>query len=301
MASGSEATEDGGATGPAGPGPSATHAPSAYDEVVLADEPVAYWALDGAPQAEADLSNHGNAGTYQGGTPAQATMPNGDLASDFNGSSEYLTIPSTASMSIPTTGNLTVEGWMRPDVLEYPNSNSGYVAWMGKCASYAPTCEWEARVYSTTNPADRCNRWSMYAYNPGAGLGSGAYWQPTCGAVQAGDWYYVVGEYTLGSQPPACSNAATYPGSIDIWVNGVEWDEASHTPTGCMSQYSVAPEANDSPVNIGTMALDSWFKGAIGKVAIYDYLLTTSQIAGHYQAMTGTPPSGSCSATCAFE
>ena len=68
-------------------------------------------------------------------------MPNGDLASDFNGWSEYLTIPSAASMSIPTTGNLTVEGWMRPDVLEYPNSNSGYVAWMGKCEGYAPTCE----------------------------------------------------------------------------------------------------------------------------------------------------------------
>ena len=32
-----------------------------------------------------------------------------------------------------------------------------------------------------------------------------------------------------------------------------------------MSQYDVVPAANGSPLNIGTMALDSWFKGAIGK------------------------------------
>ena len=41
-----------------------------------------------------------------------------------------------------------------------------------------------------------------------------------------------------------------------------------------MSQYNVVPDANNSPLNIGTMAMDAWFPGAIGKVAIYDKLLT---------------------------
>ena len=41
-----------------------------------------------------------------------------------------------------------------------------------------------------------------------------------------------------------------------------------------MSQYNVVPAANGSPLNIGTMAMDAWFPGAIGKVAIYDKLLT---------------------------
>ena len=30
------------------------------------------------------------------------------------------------------------------------------------------------------------------------------------------------------------------------------------------------------------MAMDAWFQGAIGKVAIYDKLLTQAQIARHY-------------------
>jgi len=67
-----------------------------------------------------------------------------------------------------------------------------------------------------------------------------------------------------------------------------------------MSQYSVVPMANDSPLNIGTMAGDTWFPGAIGKVAIYDKLLTQAQITAHYQAMTGHTPTGSCAAICSF-
>jgi hypothetical protein len=67
-----------------------------------------------------------------------------------------------------------------------------------------------------------------------------------------------------------------------------------------MSQYSVIPTANGSPLNIGTMAQDTWFPGAIGKVAVYDKLLTQAQITAHYKAMTGQTPTGSCAATCSF-
>lgn len=225
-------------------------------------------------------------------------MPNGDPAADFNGSSEYLTIPSKASFSIPTTGELTWEGWINPNVLQYPHSTGGYIDWMGKCASYSPTCEWEARMYNTSNSQDRYNRLSAYVFNPGAGLGSGADWQPNEGMLQAGHWYYVVGEYTTLSQPSDCPTTSVYPGSINIWVNGVKWDQAEHNTTGCMSQYNVVPVANNSPVNIGTMAHDSWFEGAVGKVAIYNYLLSQAQISNHFQTMIGQTPSGSCGNTC---
>jgi hypothetical protein len=49
------------------------------------------------------------------------------------------------------------------------------------------------------------------------------------------------------------------------------------------------------------MAFDTWFQGAIGKVAIYDYLLSNAQIAAHYQAMTGLAPAGSCANTCTLQ
>jgi hypothetical protein len=67
-----------------------------------------------------------------------------------------------------------------------------------------------------------------------------------------------------------------------------------------MSQYNVIPKANSSPLNVGTMALDAWFPGAIGKLAIYDKLLTQAQITNHYVTMAMRQPSGSCANTCGF-
>jgi hypothetical protein len=278
-------------------------APS-YDALILADHPVAYWAMSHASGTEPDLTGHGNTGTYVAGTKSSATLPNGDLAADFDGATQYLTVQSNASFSIPTKGMLTWEAWIRPDVLQFPHDDGtdGFVDWMGKCEQYAPTCEWEARMYDlTTNVTpNRPNRLSAYVFNPSAGLGSGADWQPASAVIAAGQWLHVVGEYTTQSAPADCANTATYPGSIDIWVNGVRWDHASHGSTGCMSQYSVVPKAGNSALNIGTMAKDSWFSGAIGKVAIYGALLSDSQIVAHYAAMTGKQPKGSCAATCTF-
>jgi hypothetical protein len=151
-----------------------------YDDLVLADHPVAYWAMDRAPGMEPDLTGNGHTGSYPNGVMALAALPNGDQAADFNGSDQYLTVPSSAAFSIPTTGNLTWEAWIRPDVLRFPHDDGvdGYVDWMGKCQSYAPTCEWEARMYSTVTSESRPSRLSAYAFNPSADLGSSADWQP---------------------------------------------------------------------------------------------------------------------------
>ncbi len=265
---------------------------SSYDQTILADGPVAYWAMNKLTGTEPDLTGNNHTGTYHSGTTGAAALPNADQAADFNGSSQYVSVPSSAAFSIPTTGNLTWEAWIRPDVLQFPNDSNGYVDWMGKCQDYGPTCEWEARMYSTTNSENRCNRMSAYVFNPTAGLGSAADWQPVCGLIQAGRWYHIVGEYTTLMQPSDCQDAATYPGMIDIWVNGVRWSHSNHGQTGCMSQYDVKPVANNSPLNIGTMSMDAWFPGAIGKVAIYNKLLTAAQVTAHYRAMTGTAPDG---------
>ena len=301
------ATSTGGATntggtsgGGAGGATTSCASPTTYDQTILCDQPVAYWAMKGTASTEPDLVAH-NTGSYQGAAPTAAALPNGDAAAHFNGATGYLTIPSNAAFSLPTTGNLTWESWINADTLQFPKaSSSGYVDWMGKCADYAPTCEWEARLYSTSNSETRPNRMSAYIFNSSAGLGSAADWQPVDNLIKANTWYHVVGEYTTLSQPSDCTGTTTYPGSINVWVNGVEWDHAQHGQTGCMSQYNVVPTANNSPLNIGTMAGDTWFPGAIGKVAVYNKLLTQAQINAHYKAMTGKSPTGSCSATCTF-
>jgi hypothetical protein len=273
---------------------------SSYDRLILAEAPVAYWAMNKGSGTEPDLTGHNNSGTYKNGPVTTTSLQNGDQAADFNGSNQYLTVPSSASFSIPTTGTLTWEAWIRPDVLQFPHDSGGYVDWMGKCQDYGGSCEWEARMYSTDNSENRSNRLSAYVFNTSAGLGSAADWQPKSGLVKAGTWYHVVGSYTTKVTPADCANAAMYPGSIDIWVDGVKWNHGSHGQTGCMSQYNVVPVAKNSPLNIGTMAMDAWFPGSIAKVAIYDRSLTQAQITAHYQAMTGLDPTGSCAAECNF-
>ena len=323
-----DVSTESGTSAEAGPSPDAggCTSPATYDQTVLCDHPVAFWAMDQASAntaTEPDLTGNGNTGRYVGAAVPLAMLPNGDQAADFDGSTcksaaggsrvmcTYLGIPSQASLSIPTTGELTWEGWIRPDVLQFLDDDvaasgggggSGYVDWMGKCNSYSPTCEWEARLYDTTTKEtpNRPNRLSAYVFNPTAGLGSGADWQPAVGVIQAAQWYHVVGEYTTKDQPADCPSAPAYPGSISIWLNGVPGSQSSHNPTGCMSQYSVAPVANASALNIGTMAFDSWFQGAIGKVAIYGSLLSQAQISSHYSKMTGKNPTGTCANTCSL-
>jgi hypothetical protein len=283
-----------------------------YDSLVLADEPVAFWEMSNPCGAEADLTGNGHIGTYNGGSPNLVAMPDGSQVVDFNGSTEYMTVPSSTAFSIPTTHQLTWEGWIRPDVLQFTSASDtegyNYVDWMGKCHQYSPTCEWEARMYNDSNPQYRCDRLSAYVFNPSAGLGSAADWQPapavggsasscTSSILRPGQWLYVVGEYQTLTTPAQCNSM--YPGTINVWVNGVEQDFAQHEPTGCMSQYEIVPQALSSPLNIGTMtAHDTWFPGAVGKVAIYDHLLTQAQIDAHFTAMTGAHVSGSCDETC---
>ena len=273
---------------------------SSYDRAVLADHPKAFWAMSESGNGEIDLTGHGHGGEYVGGTPARVGMPNGEVAVDFNGSTEYLRVPSSPAFSIPTTGQLTWEGWIRPDVLQWTAKSDregyGYVDWMGKCEVYAPNCEWEARMYDSANTQGRCNRVSAYAFNPSAGLGSAADWQPACGLFAAGEWLYVVGEYQTVSTPAPCQTS--YPGTIDIWGNGVPWSFSAHQPTGCMSQHEITPQVGSSPLDIGTMATDTFFPGAVGKVALYDYSLPLSAISAHYTAMTRASPAGVCQATC---
>ncbi len=275
-----------------------------YNSLVLADNPVAFWGMTGGGSSETDLSGNGRTGSYVNGTPTTSTMPNGDPVVVFNGEDQLMTVASHASLSIPTTQNLTWEAWIRPTVLDFPKPvpDKGYVNFLGKCEIYSPTCEWEARMYNPDppEPDERCNRLSAYAFNPDADKGAGADFQPTCGLLVAGHWYHVVGEYTTTTvnQPAICDPDGDHPGTINIWVNGVKWAQSFHNDTGCMSQYSVTPTANNSSFRVGTVAGDGWFPGAIGKVAIYDYLLTDNQITAHYEAMTGQVPSGSCGSDC---
>lgn len=247
-------------------------ASSDYDSLVLSDGPVAYFLSSFADTA--DSSGNSLNGAYYGDATTSTTLPNGDTANRFNGSNNYFEIQDHDLLEITTTGILTIEAWMRPDVLQFPNwEGSGYVHWMGKGEGDGTTGQqsWLARMYNYTNQENRPNRISGYAFNPEGGLGAGSYFQDP---INTTDWI----QYTLVINTVDTSD--TYPtGYTKIFKNGVLRDQDS------LIGYNIIPENTTAPTRIGTQDLDSFLQGSVGKVAIYDYELTERQLVAHYNKM----------------
>lgn len=254
---------------------------SKYSKTVLADNPVMFLSMGSARLGyENDLSGHGNKGLYfpLGSRPHSVRMPNGDRAADFNGVDQFVQIQSAPNLSIPTSGILTLEAWLRPGTLQFPHTEgSGYVYWMGKGSPNEQEYALRMYSYSNTENPPRPNRISGYVFNLSGGLGSGAYFQD---AVAVGQWIHI----TLVINTKSTSSA--YPtGYIKLYKN------KSLRQTRGIDQFNVTPGAGTAPLRIATRGLNSFFLGAIGKVAVYDYELTSSQIANHQDVMC---KSGGC-------
>lgn len=251
-------------------------ATSAYDAMVLADSPRAYLALDG--QQATDLTGLGHGGTLHGAIGSTTIAGTSDTAAVFDGVSSYIEVADANDLSVPTTGILTIEAWIRPDILQFPNQEgSGYVYWLGKGESSQQ--EWACRMYSQTNSETRPNRISGYAFNLAGGLGTGSYFQD---AVNVGDWVH----YTLVIN--TVNTSTSYPhGYTKLFKNGVQRDQDDLFATA-----SVVPAAGSAPLRIGTREFASYFKGAIGKVAVYDYEVPQSRLLAHARALVPPPGAG---------
>ncbi|MGI5473139.1 hypothetical protein [Streptomyces sp. CA-132043] len=144
-------------------------------------------------------------------------------------------MPDDDPLSVPTTGILTIEAWMRPDDLTPPNvESSGYVHWLGKITyGGGNNVEWAARMYSLDNTEDRANRISGYAFNREGGEGVGSYFQDP---VQVGEWiHYVLVINTVVRDAP-------YPmGYTKIYKNGDQRDQDS------LAKLKIEPANTTSP------------------------------------------------------
>jgi hypothetical protein len=247
----------------------------AYDRRALSLDPVMYLTL-GSPGSGAgqDLSGNGHNGVYlpAGSNPAVTTLPNGDPAASFNGVNQYLQVPSSSALSVPETGCLSVQAWMKPGTLQFSHEEgTGYVYVLGKGTSKG-NYEYAMRMYSKTNTESpvRPNRISAYAWNLSGGLGSGGYFQDP---VTVNQWIMVT--FIIDAN----SSAAWPSGYVSIYKNGTLRDQVS------LSQYNTKPGAAGAPFRVGTRDLEAYFQGAIGKVGVYDYVLSGANIAAAYDAM----------------
>ena len=239
---------------------------SAYDTIVLQDRPVGYWLLQN--DFTSDASNHNLAGHYYG-AHTFAKLPNGETANLFNGIDGYFEIPDDEHLEVTRTGILTIEAWMSPFVVNFLHCENDYVHWMGKGESGKQL--WTARMYNKNS--SRPQRISGYCFNMEGGLGSGSYFEDI---IPIGTWIH----YTLVINTKDKSSA--YPlGYVKIYRDGKLRDMDS------LQDYNIVPGDGDAPMRIGTRDKNSFFQGAIGKVAVYDYELTEAQVLGHNKNMRG--------------
>ena len=236
---------------------------SAYVRTILRDHPSALL------QARVDVTGRGHAGTAVG-RPGRTRLPNGDPALRFDGRGQFLQFGSRNAFKITTTGALTVEYWMRPDTLQFRDTEgSGYVYVLGKGG--AGRHEWYGRMYSKSNAESRPNRISGYAFNPKGGLGAGSYFQDR---VRAGRWILVT--LVINRR----STSRHYPtGYVKIYKNGVLRDQDS------LKGYDIVPRSGSAPLRIGTGYRNSYFQGAVGDVAFYQRELGRTRIRAHFRAM----------------
>jgi Concanavalin A-like lectin/glucanases superfamily len=246
-----------------------------YRKAVLAKKPVGYWRLgDMVLTTAIDASLNRRHGKYHGNpksTPG-ALRADADPGIALDGKS-YVEIRDHAQFSQPTSGaGLTVEAWVRPDVLVFEGETSdAHVHWLGK--GEAGRQEWGLRFYS--KKSKRPNRISAYLWTPAGGLGAGAYFED---ALKPGEWIHVVACYDPGD-----ADTQGKPG-VHIYKNGVR--RGGPPSAGTLydnPRWQIKPAHGAAPLRLGTRDRKSFLTGGLDEVAIYPRVLTAREILEHYQ------------------
>lgn len=102
--------------------------------------------------------------------------------------------------------------------------------------------------------------------------GSGSYFEDP---GTAGAWIHVTLAINHNNKGGAYPN-----GYVQIRKNGVVRDQDDLNST-----IVVIPGNGTEPMRIGTRNMNSYFQGAIGKVAVYRYELPAARSLAHYSAM----------------
>jgi hypothetical protein len=254
---------------------------SNYEKKVLAKKPVAYWRLGETRGPDAfDSSGNGHNGKYHGAPSFQergAIVGDANSAIKLDGKHSYVEIATHKDFSQPTSGSgLTVEVWVRPDVLEFEGeTDDAYIHWLGK--GEPKRHEWALRFYS--RKSKRPNRISAYIFNPEGGLGAGAYFEDT---LTAGIWIQVVACFDPGD-----ADTKGMPG-VHIYMNGSRRLGPPSAGTRYRSpQWHIKPVPGGAPLRLGTRDMQSFLTGALDEVAIYPRVLTPEEILENYSAGKG--------------
>lgn len=259
--------------------PSAGHGAeaSAYARRVLDKKPAGYWRLgETSGTTVADFSGNNRHGRIVGSV---ALGEKGifdkekDTTAKFDGRQGCIEIPEDPAFSQPTSGaGLTVEAWMRPDLLEFTGGEGedGYIHWLGK--GEAGQMEWALRFYP--RKSSRPNRLSAYIFNPGPGLGSGAYVEED---LKPGKWVHLVATFDPGDR--------TNPkAGVSLYKDGKLAGSPATSPGALYKAYDIMPQHGNAPLRIGTRDMKNFLTGAIDEVAVYPRVLQAREVGENYRA-----------------
>lgn len=247
--------------------------PSGYTDAALVDEPAALIttpqgkgkAIDAA-DPEREVTVHGDVAT--------TTAPDGSPAVVLNGREDYLAVADSPDLSIATTGQLTVEMLIRPDVVkDLPDAETSgdgpMVQPLVKGSTFGSEGDQEYAMRLYDQDSKRPSRTSAYAFDPAGGRGADSYAQQS---LEAGQWVHLSAVYDTTAGKDA-------KGTVTLYRDGVKVD--ADTLGG---NYNITPTDGDSPLFIGGDGKHSAFTGAIGAVVIYPTAQSGKQVAAHADA-----------------
>ncbi|WP_075322580.1 LamG-like jellyroll fold domain-containing protein [Acidithiobacillus albertensis] len=224
----------------------------AYQSVILADKPVAYWPLNETGGTVAnDLSGNGFNGTFEGGvTLASVAFPAGGMAPVFNGSSGYVT---GSQLITSATANVALEAWVNFQGVSTPP---------GSCFLKNGTYQNGYSFGNSNGTYDNSGNYFLGLYEITS-------WNPTTSPIGTTGWQH-------------CVNVIGPNSESAFYINGVQVATNSNSnidgPTG---EWVIgADDANSSSAN----AIARFFSGALCNAAIYNSALTATQIQNHYNA-----------------
>lgn len=225
------------------------HAPkssgSAYDAAVLADTPSGYWpGKESSGTTAYDLSGNGNNGSYSGSYTLGATGI-GDGETIVNFTGGQMAVPDTAPLRLGS-GALSVEAWINPSSL----------------ASYAT-------LFDNTSAGGR-----GYSAFINAGAGSTGVYVTLGDSANPGEMTISSGITTSNLYYFALTSSGS---TLKIYLNASLVLNTSITAGPDNSNSGVTFFGNPS----GGGGL---LQGLGGKFAVYNYVLTSTQISNHYAA-----------------
>ncbi|MHC1764972.1 MAG: LamG-like jellyroll fold domain-containing protein [Verrucomicrobiia bacterium] len=234
---------------------------AAYQDVVLADQPVGYWRLGDAAgsMVAANTGTLGAAANGQAINTVTFGMPgavsgNSDTAVNFDGAQARVDVPFNAGLNTTT---FTIEVWAK--VSDGAGSHRSPLT----SRDDAP----QRGFIFYANPEDAWEFWT--------GTGEQVGWDNVGGAIVNYDtWTHLIG---------------VYDGAHKLfYVDGVlvGGNQSRYTPNG-RHVLRIGGGATDQPNG------NYYFYGDVDEVAVYDKVLSPEAVVAHYTAGSGAPPDAS--------